>query len=109
MQPITVVMFGFYFRLHSVSTRVYRFFVMNIESASSASVYVPPGHVKRLGKLLPNQNAKLKDQFHEVARFKYLSGRTEGTYWQCHVAAPEDGRTPSESCFHAKAHFQTGS
>ena len=28
---------------------------------------------------------------------------------QCHVAAPEDGRTPSESCFHSKAHFQTGS
>ena len=58
------------------------FLVMSIESANSASVYVPPGHVKRLGKLLPNQNAKLKDQFHEVARFKYLSGRTEGTYWQ---------------------------
>ena len=85
------------------------FLVMSIESANSASASVPPGHVKRLGKLLPNQSAKLKDQFHEVARFKYLSGRTEGTYWQCHVAAPEDGRTPSESCFHAKAHFQTGS
>lgn len=46
---------------------------MNIEPGKAAG---------RLGKLVPNPKAKLKDQFHEVARFKYLSGRTESTYWQ---------------------------
>src|ERR1035438_3224913 len=35
-----------------------------------------------LGKLLPNPKARLKDQFHEVARFKHLSLRTETTYWE---------------------------
>jgi integron integrase len=30
---------------------------------------------------LPNPNARLKDQFHEVARFKHISWRTEETYW----------------------------
>ena len=50
---------------------------MNIETGNTAG---PTG--KRLGKLIPNPNAKLKDHFHEVARFKYLSGRTEATYWQ---------------------------
>ena len=41
---------------------------MNIETGITA---------RRLGKLVPNPNAKLKEQFHEVARFKYLSRRTE--------------------------------
>ena len=35
-----------------------------------------------LGKLLPNPKTRLKDQFHEVARFKHLSFRTETTYWE---------------------------
>ena len=35
---------------------------MNIETGNTAG---PTG--KRLGKLIPNPNAKLKDQFHEVA------------------------------------------
>lgn len=35
-----------------------------------------------LGKLLPNPKARLKDQFHEVARFRHLSFRTETTYWE---------------------------
>ena len=35
-----------------------------------------------LGVLLPNPKARLKDQFHEVARFKHLSSRTETTYWE---------------------------
>jgi integron integrase len=35
-----------------------------------------------LGKLVPNPKARLREQFHEVARFRYLSGRTETTYWQ---------------------------
>jgi integron integrase len=30
---------------------------------------------------LPNPNARLKDQFHEVARFKHLSPRSEEAYW----------------------------
>jgi integron integrase len=34
-----------------------------------------------LGRLLPNPKARLKDQFHEVARFKHLSLRTEVSYW----------------------------
>ena len=34
-----------------------------------------------LGKLLPNPKARLKDQFHEVARFRHLSYRTETAYW----------------------------
>ncbi len=32
-------------------------------------------------RLVPNPKAKLRDQFHEVARFKHLSLRTEQTYW----------------------------
>jgi hypothetical protein len=32
------------------------------------------------GKLVPNPKARLREQFHEVARFKYLSARTEITY-----------------------------
>src|SRR6516164_4483090 len=35
-----------------------------------------------LGILLPNPKARLKDQFHEVARFKHLSPRTETAYWE---------------------------
>lgn len=50
---------------------------MNIETGNTAS---QPG--RRFGKLIPNPNAKLREQFHEVARFKYLSSRTEATYWQ---------------------------
>jgi integron integrase len=30
---------------------------------------------------LPNPKARLKDQFHEVARFKHLSARSEEAYW----------------------------
>ena len=39
---------------------------MNIESGKAA---------RRLGTLVPNPNAKLRDQFHEVCRFKYFSPR----------------------------------
>jgi integron integrase len=35
-----------------------------------------------LEKLLPNPKGRLKDQFHEVARFKHLSSRTETAYWE---------------------------
>jgi integron integrase len=34
-----------------------------------------------LAKIVPNPKARLKDQFHEVARFKHLSPRTETAYW----------------------------
>ena len=50
---------------------------MNIETGNTAT---QTG--RRLGKLIPNPKAKLQDQFHEVARFNYLSKRTEDTYWQ---------------------------
>ena len=46
---------------------------MNIGTAKAA---------RPLGKLVPNPKARLREQFHEVARFRYLSGRTETTYWQ---------------------------
>jgi hypothetical protein len=32
-------------------------------------------------RLLPNPKAKLRDQFHEAARFRQLSLRTEEAYW----------------------------
>ena len=32
--------------------------------------------------LIPNPKAKLRDQFHEVMRFKHFSQRTEEAYWQ---------------------------
>ncbi len=35
-----------------------------------------------LEKLLPNPKVRLKDQFHEVVRFKHLSPRTERAYWE---------------------------
>jgi hypothetical protein len=44
-------------------------------------VPVNTAHVPR-EELLPNPKAKLKDQFHEVARFKHLSFRSEKTYWE---------------------------
>ena len=35
-----------------------------------------------LEKLQPNPKGRLKEQFHEVARFKHLSLRTEQSYWE---------------------------
>lgn len=46
---------------------------MNIELGKTA---------RRLGTLIPNPNARLREQFHEVCRFKYFSQRTEDSYWQ---------------------------
>ena len=46
---------------------------MNIEPGNTA---------RRLGQLVPNPKAKLREQFHEVCRFKYFSERTEDSYWQ---------------------------
>ena len=33
------------------------------------------------GRLVPNPKARLRDQFHEVARYRQLALRTEETYW----------------------------
>jgi integron integrase len=35
-----------------------------------------------LEKLVPNPKGRLQDQFHEVARFKHLSPRSESAYWE---------------------------
>jgi hypothetical protein len=48
---------------------------MNVEHVPAKAEVAP------LGKLQPNPKGRLKDQFHEVARFKHLAQRTEGTYW----------------------------
>ena len=42
----------------------------------------PTKGARPLCKLVPNPKARLQDQFHEVARFKYLAERTEASYWQ---------------------------
>ncbi len=39
-------------------------------------------HGSQTDKMLPNPKARLKDQFHEVARFKHLSPRSERAYWE---------------------------
>jgi hypothetical protein len=49
---------------------------MNPEPAPTKAANLP------LGKLLPQPKGKLKDQFHEVARVRHLSPRTEGAYWE---------------------------
>ena len=46
---------------------------MNMESAKTTG---------RLSKLIPNPKLKLREQFHEVMRFKHFSQRTEEAYWQ---------------------------
>ena len=46
---------------------------MNLEPAKGAAMHVGLG---------PNPKARLRDQFHEVARFKYFSKGTEDSYWQ---------------------------
>ena len=58
---------------------------MNIEAGKTA---------RRLGTLVPNPKAKLKDQFHEVCRFKYFSQRTEDSYWQWVVRFLKFHRVP---------------
>ena len=58
---------------------------MNIEPGKTA---------RRLGTLVPNPHARLRDQFHEVCRFKYFSPRTEDSYWQWVVRFLKFHRTP---------------
>jgi integrase len=42
---------------------------------ASAIPQLPRGH------LVPNPKLKLREQFHEATRYKHLSLRTEGAYW----------------------------
>lgn len=39
------------------------------------------GFAVRPDKLIPNPKARLKEQFHEVCRFKHVAMRTEEAYW----------------------------
>ena len=47
--------------------------------------FVPGGNTARHAavreRLVPNPKARLKDQFHEVCRFKHLAVRSEEAYW----------------------------
>ena len=36
---------------------------------------------ERPDRLIPNPKARLKEQFHEVCRFKHVALRTEESYW----------------------------
>jgi integron integrase len=56
-----------------MSTRVYTFFIMNMEMAKTAPSFV---------KFTPDPKLKLRDQFHQVMRFRHFSQRTEDAYWQ---------------------------
>ena len=47
----------------------------NIESGNAAQSREP------LERLVPNPKARLRDQFHEVCRFRRVATRTEETYW----------------------------
>jgi integron integrase len=53
---------------------------MNASGTKTASASAAPGRDVPEG-FLPNPKARLKDQFHEVARFKHLSQRSEEAYW----------------------------
>jgi hypothetical protein len=47
--------------------------------------FVPGGNTARHAavreRLVPNPKARLKEQFHEVCRFKHLAVRSEEAYW----------------------------
>ena len=47
----------------------------NIETGTTAG----PG--RPLERLVPNPKARLREQFHEVCRFKRMAERTEEAYW----------------------------
>ncbi|NBR87868.1 MAG: integron integrase [Verrucomicrobia bacterium] len=42
---------------------------------------IKPANAAPFGRLVPNPKARLRDQIHEVCRFKHLSPRTEEAYW----------------------------
>ena len=53
---------------------------MNSEGLSASGNAAPAAAVRE--GLIPNSKARLKDQFHEVCRFKHVAVRTEESYWQ---------------------------
>ncbi len=53
---------------------------MNSEGLSASGNAAPAAAVRE--GLIPNPKARLKDQFHEVCRFKHVAVRTEESYWQ---------------------------
>jgi hypothetical protein len=56
---------------HDCQQGFINFLRMNMEPGNTA---------RRLGSLIPNPKLKLREQFHEVMRFKYFSQRTEESY-----------------------------
>src|SRR5438128_1969508 len=59
-------------------------------------------------KLLPNPKGKLKDQFHEVARFRHLAIRTEKAYWEWVVRYLKYHRDKAGGWRHPKELSATG-
>ncbi len=47
----------------------------------SAATHIEPCKTAGRERLVPNPKARLREQFHEVCRFKHLSVRTEEAYW----------------------------
>jgi hypothetical protein len=82
----------------SCQQRFIAFSSMNIEPGKTA---------RRLGTLVPNPNARLRDQFHEVCRFKYFSPRTEDSYWQWVVRFLKFHRKPIGMAKEATPHPQS--
>lgn len=54
---------------------------VSIVSAMSAATHIEPCKTAGRERLVPNPKARLREQFHEVCRFKHLSVRTEEAYW----------------------------
>jgi len=54
---------------------------MNCVPPKTAAPAAPP-RFQRLRKSTPDPKARLRDQFHEVARLKSLAGRIGAAYWQ---------------------------
>jgi integron integrase len=61
-----------------------------------------------LEKLQPNPKGRLKEQFHEVARFKHLSPRSEQSYWEWVVRYLKFHRERAGAWTHPKDLGSTG-
>ena len=69
---------------------------MTPRSVSAKAATIP------LGTVQPDSKARLKDQFHEVACFKHLSPRTEGTYWEWVVRYLQFHKARAGDWFHPR-------
>jgi murein DD-endopeptidase MepM/ murein hydrolase activator NlpD len=58
--------------------------------------------------LLPNPKGRLREQFHEVARFKHLSPRSEQAYWEWVVRYLKFHRERAGAWTHPKDLGSTG-